>query len=66
MVRSVEVLGEEMDLLFDTASCVGAIARVRYDPAVRVNDTVTLGADASDLCVFPSEDVATHAEALPA
>ncbi|MFI4897604.1 MAG: ABC transporter ATP-binding protein [Phycisphaerales bacterium JB059] len=57
-VRSVEVLGDEMDLLFDTGSCVGAIARVRYNPAVRVNEQVTLGADPSDLCVFPSEDEA--------
>ena len=64
-VRSVEVLGDEMDLLFDTASCAGAIARVRYNPGVRVNDLVTLGADPSDLCVFPAAD-APEVAAKPA
>eukprot|EP00913_Durusdinium_trenchii_P006022 g5634.t1 len=40
-VRSIDILGEEMDLMFDTPSLRGAIARVRYRPGIRVGDQVS-------------------------
>ncbi len=51
-VRSIDILGEEMDLMFDTASLPGAIARVRYRPGVRVGDQVLFRVEPEDVHVF--------------
>lgn len=55
-VRSVDILGEEMDLMFDTTSHPGALARVRYRPGVRVGDQISLALDAADLHLFDTSN----------
>ena len=56
VVRSLEVLGEDMDLVFDTTSHPAAIARVRYRPGINIGDRVTLAIDPEDLHIFPPTD----------